>query len=490
MRPSNPTASLQQQPEDLKPLPAANRRMVRAELMGGHTHSTLAGVSVHVWRRDGKYLARGRHQGQPFGETLGGDALQAAARLREILTKIDHGSYVRPSDGRKQLVSRGRIARLTLRELVADFLAEKRGSRGRQTAGDYAARLAPVLDFAERSDNLKRWPLAVDTDAEFVRSLRAFLFQYRSARNGRPGGEPRPLSARQIVNVLECLRTMLHWARSARVRKLPADWVMPLTPALIGSPPPKNPLRDDKLPLDARAAIASRMDRWQLCHLALSLVLPLRPDEAAGLLVGDVSFARGWLEFGERLKDCNFTKGKTAFVLPFPDELRPLLRACIGGRAEGPLLRSRRAFERGQQVERVASLEHLTQLYQAELLRQPAGAVQAEQDRKLLFRCLLRELGGVSEDALAREFKKLLAAANIENGATLYTLRSSVTTAMHRANLPHLEMRYLTGHAAADILNEYTSLDPVGAMRSYFDSIRPLLTVIADRARALGLSGS
>ena len=44
-------------------------------------------------------------------------------------------------------------------------------------------------------------------------------------------------------------------------------------------------------------------------------------------------------------------------------------------------------------------------------------------------------------------------------------------------------MRYLTSHSTSDILNEYATLDPVGAMRKYFGTIRPLLTAIADRAR-------
>lgn len=44
---------------------------------------------------------------------------------------------------------------------------------------------------------------------------------------------------------------------------------------------------------------------------------------------------------------------------------------------------------------------------------------------------------------------------------------------MKNANLPHLEMRYLTSHSTNDILNEYTPLDPVGAMRRYFDTIGP-----------------
>ncbi len=229
------------------------------------------------------------------------------------------------------------------------------------------------------------------------------------------------------------------------------------------------------------------MDRWQLCQLGISRVLPLRPDEATGLLIGDVNFEKGWLQFGEQFKDANFTKGRTAFMSPFLPELRPILTACIGGRAEGPLLRSRRAFERRMSVETVASLAHLVQLFDAELIGQPPDIIQAEQDRKMLFRSLLRRLGGVTEDAMNREFKKLLVAVGVNNGATLYTLRSSVTTAMHCAGLPHLEMRYLTGHSTNDILNVYTSLDPVGVMGRYFETARPLLDAIKRRSTELRL---
>lgn len=92
---------------------------------------------------------------------------------------------------------------------------------------------------------------------------------------------------------------------------------------------------------------------------------------------------------------------------------------------------------------------------------------------------------------MAREFKKLLVAAEIDNGATLYSLRGSVSTGMHEADLPHLEMRYLTGHSLkGDILNDYIPLKVVGAMARYFDTIRPLLTAISDRARELDLASS
>jgi integrase len=460
-------------------------KMVPAELMGSHTHSTLAGVEVHVWKRGPKFIVRGRIQGQPFGKTIGESAAEATARLRQILNDIENGSYVRPSEARKRPLSSAMVPRLTLRQLVDEFLAEKRRVRGQQTAGDYKARLMPVLAFAEQAESTKRWRLAMDVDREFIAKLRGYLFEYRTTRNGRSGGQPKALSDRQISNVLQTLRTLFIWARDPAVRKLPADWLNPLTRDLVGSRPSKDPLREDKLPLDTRIKLVGRMDRWQLCHLVLSLVLPLRPDEAAGLLVSDVNFVRGWLEFGERFTDVNFTKEATAFKLPFPDELKPILQACIAGRAEGPLLRSRRAFEEGGAG--VTSSNELRRVYDQALGEQPRNSIQSAHDRKLLFRGVLRDLGGVPEDEMAKEFKRLVSSLGINNGATFYTLRSSVTTAMKDAHLPHLELRYLTSHSTNDILNEYATLDPVAAMKKYFESIAPLLSAITDRARELGL---
>jgi integrase len=463
-------------------------QMVRAELMGKHSHAAADGTLVHVWKRGAKYLARGSLSGLRFGETIGETVPQAEARLRQILADLDHGAYIRPSEQRKRLLSGGKPCRLTLRQLANEFLAEKRKLRGRQTASDYKARLAPVLDFAERPDNRKRWPLALDLDRDFALALRPYLFQYLTTRNGRAGGRPKSLSQRQVYNVLQCLRTMLSWASSAQVRKLPAGWANPLTDDLLEPRQRKDPLREDKLPLDVRVRLVGVMDSWQMCQLAPSLVLPMRPGEAAGLLVSDVDFERGLLVFGHgRFADSNFTKEQTPFKLPFPEELRPLLRTCVQGRAQGPLLRSRRAFGNPRRAT-VASSDELERLFEDLLARQPGQEVQSAHDRKRLFRRLLARLGGVSEDAMNKEFKALLARLGVRNGATFYTLRASVTTAMSDANLPILYLRYLTSHSTGDILNEYASLDPVRVIQPYFDSIRPLLEAIAERCRLLGLA--
>ena len=103
------------------------------------------------------------------------------------------------------MVSKRSVPRLSCRELVSEFLEATRKSNGDKTARTYRSRLRPVLDFAERRDHLKRWPFAESIDSAFAVELRAYLHQYATTRNGRPNGAEKPLSSRQIRNILECL---------------------------------------------------------------------------------------------------------------------------------------------------------------------------------------------------------------------------------------------------------------------------------------------
>jgi integrase len=280
---------------------------------------------------------------------------------------------------------------------------------------------------------------------------------------------------------------MFSWAHRPDIHKVSPEWVNPVTHELVGSRPRKDPLRDEKLSLDQRVVIVRSMDLWQLCHLSVSIVLPLRPDEATGLLISDVDFHGSYLQFGTRLGGSDFNKGRQSFKLPFPEELTQLLKTAIGGRAEGPLLRRRTAF--GTTPARTLdSITELENLFHDKLAQEPRNRVVTAQDRKGVFRRLLGELGGVSTDQLAKEFKRLLGIHGWQRGASVYTLRSAVTTAMSRTpGMPHLELRYLTGHATSDILNAYVALDPKRAMGLYFDSIRPLLKAIQQRATEIGL---
>lgn len=234
--------------------------MVRAELMGGHTHATQGGVEVHVWRRGDRFLARGRWQGRAFGETLGRDPQAAASRLRKLLTEIEEGAYVRPSDQPKQPIFSRRNVRLSVRQLANEFLKAKRAERGLQTAGNYRARLRPVLDFADRPEQLGRWPQAASVDAEFVAALRAFLMTYQISRNGRQSAARRVMSSTHARHVLETLRGVFNWALDPVTARLPRTMLNPFRRGSVPEKPPKNLLRDDRVPLDLRVRLVERMD--------------------------------------------------------------------------------------------------------------------------------------------------------------------------------------------------------------------------------------
>jgi integrase len=264
------------------------------------------------------------------------------------------------------------------------------------------------------------------------------------------------MSARQVHNVLTTLRGVLAWAMRPDVRKLPAEFISLLSPDVVGHRPTKDPLRAVKLPMDLRIRLIQAMDPWQLCHLAPSLILPMRPDEATGLLVTDVDFDRRRLRFGTRFGDRDFNKGRRTFGVPFPPELEPLLRACVGGRTDGPLLRRRAAFSGQEQPSlNLAEAGDVEVAYEATLLAADRGAVLTEQDAKAVFRRLLQQAGGASPDHLAREFGGLLRQLGSDPGVRFYDARAAVTTEMNRAGVPDLELRYLTGHTTGDILTRF-----------------------------------
>lgn len=465
---------------------STRRQMVRAELLGKHTHETRTGIRVHVWVRDGRFLARGSFQRKRFGETLGDNERNACARLREILYEIETGRYSAPSDSRKHVIAKVMSSRLTLRDLLNDFLREKRKLRGQRTCVTYRSRLAHILDYAEQPNQLTRYPFAENIDRNFIVELRVFLHSCLVSPNGRIGAKQRQMTARGVINSLVCFRTALAWASNAAVRKLSASWVNPLTNELIGKVDSKDPFRPSPLSIDARVRMVGMMDAWQIRHLALSLVLPLRPNEATGLLVSDVDFEHGWLNVGTRFGGADFTKGRQTFRLPYPRAIEPLIRHCVGGRVEGPLLRSRHALAGEYVALEVNSIEDLRKAFESELL-QAASTVQCEQDRKQVFRRLLRKLGGVTEDGLAAEFSRAAESACVKN-VTLMDLRRANTQGLKDAGVPHLELRYLTSHTTSDILNEYTSIDPVAAMEKYSAFLRSLLQAMTTRSSELGMA--
>ncbi|MCH8828398.1 MAG: hypothetical protein IID45_02350 [Planctomycetes bacterium] len=296
------------------------------------------------------------------------------------------------------------------------------------------------------------------------------------------------MSNRQIQNVLSCTRTLINWAAQPQRNLLPLSFPNPFDRDIVGDAPTKDPLRRVVFPVDVRVRLVKEMDVWELSHIFLSLTLPLRPEDVTGLLVSEIDFERCLLRFGDRIQGIDFNKGKQQFHCPFPHELQSLLRVCIAGRGEGPVLRTRTIFAQ-QRKPRLAvdSHEQLVQKFDKYRSGLPTDEIQSAQDGKRVFRRFLRELGGLSETALSKGFKALIRRLPFTGAAKFYDLRSSVSTDLEQAGVSHLVQRYVTGHTTNDILNTYVSLDPVKEMKKHFDRIEPLISAITGRASELGL---
>ncbi|MCE9547305.1 MAG: hypothetical protein K8T25_17675 [Planctomycetia bacterium] len=390
------------------------------------------------------------------------------------------------------MIKHGPPPRLTFRQVIDHVLMISRKESGKQTARDYLSRLVPAIEYAEQPEVRRRWPWVamIDGSSEFALGLREFLLSRTVTRNGHAASEPRRVSARQVHNILSTTATALNLAKRPEHNLLSSAFVNPLTRKIIGERAHRDPLAPPKLPMDVRTAMVGVMDAWQLSTLCWPLVEPNRPDELAGVLISDVHRGAREIVFAPRWGGDDGNKAHQAFRTVYPEQFDPIVEFLTGGRTAGPLLRRRTVAEQQRQPEITVNSEaELQREFDRMLNHARPDEVQCLQDRKRVFRRLLRRLGGADEDDLAKEFHRALTLARPDLSVRFYDLRGSVTTDLKRAGVEEILRRYTTGHSVnRNIMAEYESQDLHADMERYFQYIAPLLTAIQQRAKELGIS--
>ncbi len=462
--------------------------MVRAKLYGEHSFPLTNGKKVHVWKRDGVFLVRGSVDEQRFGESLGCDEETAKALLLEIIANMNRGVYRRPTHPSRKQRLRRPVGNATLVELSAAYTFDVQRRRGKKTAQKYRNLLNHVLAFAREPDVARAYPYAASIDRNFALGLREFLARRLVTRNGRRSSVQRPMAKRSIGDILQRFGDTLRFACRPDTALLPVDFVNPVEGLPIEQAPPKDPFRHITLTADRRALMVRHMDRWQFLTLSPLFILPVRPEELTGLLIDDIDWKNSVVHFGTRFGGNDFTKGRQAWMLPFPPELTWILCAAAGLRGGGPLFLRRSVLEGGalSSIDSESS-EALEDRVSEALIEAKSSTAQ---DAKQVVRKCFREAGGICTDELRREFRRLCAVANLGRDTKLYGCREAVTTELERTNLSMLLLRYLTGHSSTDIMNKYTAFDLrelKRGIRKYWKSIAPLLKAISDRAKELGV---
>ena len=448
------------------------RVMLKSSINGQGAFGAADGTKVSIYRRGNQFMGRGRFNGRQFGQQLGKTEGEAAVKLRSVLHELDNGIFIPPSHQRKQAVRR-RVANvsLDLRELVNQFLNHVGKTKGAKTKTTYLDRLRPILEFEDTKENRRRWPKASSIDGDFVTELLAWLritpFQDKS-------GQPRFRKEKTVRNILEALRTCLNWARRPENRLLPVDYLMPVTQDILGKEAAKDVFRPNPLSEADKIKIIQRATNNELTVIALFILLADRADELAGLCIEDVDLNRRHLLFGINNRDMNFTKGRTAFRIPYAPKLDGLINHLIAGRTEGPLIRqvSYQNKEDNQSPDLVAA-------WQAEAAKNPTKA-RTVNDKKALFREIMRRSGGASSDYIGKLFAKVAKRAGFVNIQPGFC-RDSATHLMERSGMSFLSARYLTSHTTSDIMNNYTGLDIEGDMAKYYAMVPNLIEAISDR---------
>lgn len=462
--------------------------MIRAELMGKHSFPCGDGKQIHIFEREGRYIARGRIDGSAFGETLGSDPDAAEKRLLAMLAELNNGTYRPPSHvGRKQK-KRVATGKVSIQELIDAYIGDVRRRKGKRTAARYRNWLNHLIAYIQRPDVARRYPNAIHLDRDFVMDFIAFLNQRYVPRNGREAAKLAPMSRKGIREILDRFRALLVFAKKPDVNLLPVDFNIPVSRDLLPAVGSRDPLTRAALTLEARIQLVGRMDAWQLTHIAPSLVFPCRPEEMAGLLIEEIDWINQSIRFGDRFDGCDFTKGHQSWTLPVPREIMTLLCHAAGFRFTGPVLQSRRFYEHRavSKIKLVVSGHFKDEVLKALQKARP----ETPQDAKVIVHKILRKCGGVSTDELRKEFKRACRAAGLGDKVTFYKCREAVTSDYETINMPMLQRRYVTGHSGSDILNTYTTFQweqLKSELAKHWTYIEPLLAAISRRAEELGI---
>lgn len=448
-----------------------DRSFQKSELLANHSFEAPNGSKITIWKRGRSWIARGRFNRKSFGQTLGKSEREAVGNLTRLLFELGEGTFVAPSERRKQIVRPRVTESLETRDLVNRYLQYVRNTKGEGAKKAYLDRLRPVLQFDDLPDNRRRWPRVSSIDVAFVTEYLTWL-RGTPIKNKR--GEESFRKEKTIRNCLESLRGCLNWAKRPENRYLPGDYVMPVTQEILGKEASKDPFRPNPLSEEEKIKIVEAATDFELLVIGLFILLADRADELAGLCIEDVDLERRHLLFGINNSDVNFTKGHTVFRIPYQQALDGLMGRLIAGRCQGPLIRQISCQNQGedQAVDLVAG-------WQAEATKNPSK-VRTPNDKKALFRKVMRKSGGASADYIGKLFAKVAKKAGLQ-GIQPGFCRDSATHLMERSGMSHLSLRYLTSHSTSDILNTYTGLDIDAEMSKYYAMVPTLVQTIASR---------
>ena len=289
---------------------------------------------------------------------------------------------------------------------------------------------------------------------EFVRHLRTI----QVAPNGHPNTARRALRDKGVVFVLQACRALFGFA--AKQRHLPAYVPNPFSMLAIE----RMPIEDAKpiRPLTARQEVTffQACDTWQFPIFFVLAFTGLRVGELTHLLIDhDLCLEESVIRISNKPRLFWQVKTRNLRQVPLLPEVVDLLRACIGGRATGPVF-LRRRFSLGVSSPSLAGRSVIE--LEEEVVRRVEAANDARSDPldrsdvAKIARSVWRDAGAIKETTVRAEFMKVTAKIGLAHLTCPKDLRHLFATSLQAAAVDPMIRRDVMGHTTLEMTSHYT----------------------------------
>jgi len=393
---------------------------------------------VRVYLRGRVWYLCYHEGGRRHQPRVGPDRDTARQMAAEINAQLEIGA---PSALRFQPISAAE-----LRQRWLDYHEHVRRSSV-ATVGRYRRATEHLLRFLAEVRPLRRVSDFRACHAEeFVRYLRAL----RVPIGGPPERPRRPLRDAGLRFILLVCSSLFNYAQKNRHL----------------SPYVENPFRtievtripiEDARPIEVFTSEQARRfleacDDWQFPLYLTLLMTGLRPGELTHLLLPeDLDLGEGWLHVRNKPKLGWQVKTRNERSIPLVPALLKVLRATIGGRLSGPVLRRRKYTDGDGSM--------LASLSQSHLWREIADRCRKREedlDRSLsrleqerVARTVWRDMGIIHMESIYLDFGRITKSIGSGHVTAPKTLRHTFATILQDANVEPLIRNELMGHVPA-----------------------------------------
>jgi integrase len=272
--------------------------------------------------------------------------------------------------------------------------------------------------------------------------------------NGHPNSPKRPLLDKGIKYILQCCRSLFHFAIKHRYLSPYAD--NPFSALDLERIPVENAKQVILFSVEQERNFLEACDAWQLPLFATLVMTGMRPGELTHLLLPDdldldagILHVRNKPELGWQVKTRNERE------IPLVPPLVELFKLKLANRKSGVLFQRRRFAEDGTASPQLQTIRQMQTEIAARIASVEAenGRIVSREEKSRIARSVWRDAGLIKTEQVRKEFMRLTSQIGLPNLTTPKMLRHLFATTLQEGNVDPLIRCELMGHSTASSQN-------------------------------------